>query len=326
MAVMWITAGSGKEISNVVREWTKENFMVNLLSSPSSTPVIYQGKQFLLTCNGDWGVPSLPDHVSLSPEVEEAVEELKLVDVCQKVWLRVKQEAVRLAVEFSADDWAVCLGLCPKTYAEGSVRLHAHVAVQWSKRQKMRLSGSDMVFLDGKYTLQSEDAMARRRKAGWQSFYYVVAPKTTQLFMMATKEKFVDFSVNPHWIWNLVQSRKMSTRSARDELVASANRLKAHLSSIVKLIMELAAVGLREKIARKEELFAKQRQPFKRIRPVELWVADLEFPRERRKFLVLDGPSRTEKQQFIMSLFGRESTLEVNVVARRVAHFANLRL
>ena len=77
---------------------------------------------------------------------------------------------------------------------------------------------------------------------------------------MATKEKFVDFSVNPHWIWNLVQSRKMSTRSARDELVASANRLKAHLSSIVKLIMELAAVGLREKIARKEELFAKQRQ------------------------------------------------------------------
>ena len=122
----------------------------------------------------------MPDHVSLSPEVEKAVEELKLVDVCQKVWLRVKQEAVRLAVEFSADDWAVCLELCPKTYAEGTVRLHAHVAIQWSKQQKMRLSGSDMVFLDGRYTLQSGDAMARRRKAGWQSFYYVVAPKTTQ--------------------------------------------------------------------------------------------------------------------------------------------------
>ena len=76
--------------------------------------LLYQGKQFLLTCDGDWGVPSLPDHVSLSPEVEKAVEELKLVDVCQKVWLRVKQEAVRLAVEFSADDWAVCLELCPK--------------------------------------------------------------------------------------------------------------------------------------------------------------------------------------------------------------------
>ena len=104
----------------------------------------------------------------------------------------------------------------------------------------------------------------------------------------------------------------MSTRSARDELVASANRLTAHLPNIDKLMTELAAVELREKIARKEELFAKQRQPFKCIRPVELLVADLEVPRERRKFLVLDGPSRTGKTQFIMSLFGRESTLEVN--------------
>ena len=65
--------------------------------------------------------------------------------------------------------------------------------------------------------------------------------------MMSTKEKFVDFSVNPHWIWNLVQCRKMGTQSARDELVASANRLTAHLPNIDKLMTELAVVELREK-------------------------------------------------------------------------------
>ena len=41
-------------------------------------------------------------------------------------------------------------------------------------------------------------------------------------------------------------------------------------------------------------------------------VQDLLTPRERRKFLVLDGPSRTGKTQYAMSLFGRESSLEIN--------------
>ena len=78
----------------------------------------------------------------------------------------------------------------------------------------------------------------------------------------------------------------MSTQSARDELVASANRLAAHLPNIDKSMTELAAVELREEIARKEEIFKRERQPFKRIKPVELLVVDLKGPRERRKFRV----------------------------------------
>ena len=311
MAMMWTTAGSGQKLSTTVLTWIKENFKTSsVVGQP--LPMVYQGKQFLLTCNGDWGLLERLDHVSLSPEVEQAARELSKLDECQKVWLAVKQEAARIAVEFSADDWATCLEMCPKTFKEGTVRLHAHVGLQWTKRQKWRLSSSDMTFLNGKYALQSEDAMARRRKTGWQSFYYVVAPKVSQLFMMSTKEKFVDFSVNPHWIWNLVQCRKMSIQSARDELVASGNRLTAHLPNIDKLMTELVAVELREKISCKEAHFAKTRHPWKRIKPVDLLVADLAVPRERRMFLVLDGPSRTGKTQFIKSLFGREATLEVN--------------
>ena len=168
MALMWISAGSGQQVAAPVRQWITENFNQKSAVDKSSPALVYQGKQFLLTCNGDWGLLQVPDHVSLSPEVEAAVRELKKLEVCEKTWLRVKQEAVRIAVEFSAEDWAVGLEVCPKTYAAGSVRLHAHVALQWTKRQKWTLAASDMVFLDGKYNLQSEDAMARRRKAGWQ--------------------------------------------------------------------------------------------------------------------------------------------------------------
>ena len=149
------------------RHLRKQNFV--LWCSPTDKPeraLLFQGRQFLLTCNGDWGLVKVPDHVSLSPEVEAAVQQLRKLGVCKETWFRVKQEAVRIAVEFSAEDWAVCLELCPKTYAEGTVRLHAHVAIQWSKRQKWRMSASDMGFLGGKYTLQSEYVVARRRKAG----------------------------------------------------------------------------------------------------------------------------------------------------------------
>ena len=78
------------------------------------------------------------------------------------------------------------------------------------------------------------------------------------------------------------------------------------------MMTEVIAVELREKIVRKEELFARERRPFQRSRPVELLVAAVEVPSWRRMFLVIDGPSRTGKRQFIMSLFGRESSLAVH--------------
>jgi len=45
---------------------------------------------------------------------------------------------------------------------------------------------------------------------------------------------------------------------------------------------------------------------------VDRLIEDLRRPRERRKFLVLEGPSRVGKTQFALSLFGHEHTLEIN--------------
>ena len=41
-------------------------------------------------------------------------------------------------------------------------------------------------------------------------------------------------------------------------------------------------------------------------------VKDLDECRERRKFLVLDGPSRLGKTMYVKSLFGSDKTLELN--------------
>ena len=130
--------------------------------------------------------------------------------------------------------------------------------------------------------------------------------------MHTTKEPFTDYLVNANWIWNLAQSRKMSLSAARRQLVCCANRLNAHLPNVERFQSELIALELADKIAANEAIFQAQRRPFKVIKPVKLLVDDLQTPRDRRKFLVLDGPSRTGKTQFVMSLFGRAATLEVN--------------
>ena len=49
----WTTAGPGQELCTLVLTWIKENFKTSFVSQP--LPMVYQGKQFLLTCSGDLG-------------------------------------------------------------------------------------------------------------------------------------------------------------------------------------------------------------------------------------------------------------------------------
>ena len=204
--------------------------------------------------------------------------------------------------------------LCGKTYEKThTVRLHAHVALRASRRMSWYArSAADLTFLDGMFHVQSDECLTSRRKIGWQSFYYVAAPKTSQLFTYNTKEPFIDYLVNANWIWNLVQGEKLTPSVARQQFVRCGNRLTTHLPNIERVLSEPIALELKNKIAEKERIFQAERHPFKPILPVQRLVVDLQTPRDRRKFLVVEGPSRLGKTQYIMSLFGRTATLEIN--------------
>ena len=57
---------------------------------------------------------------------------------------------------------------------------------------------------------------------------------------------------------------------------------------------------------------SKTRKGFKKIPAVDAWVRELAAPRDRRKFLVLQGPSRLGKTAFAFSLVEAGAALEVN--------------
>ena len=99
---------------------------------------------------------------------------------------------------------------------------------------------------------------------------------------------------------------------ARKEMVRCAKCLTRHLPNLTKLEEESIALDLQKTIRAKEEILEGERSPFKQLKPVLALIEDLKVPRDRRKFLVLDGPSRLGKTAYAMSLFGKAATLEVN--------------
>ena len=315
VVVNWWYSGEGaNETPSYMRDWVFEVYMTQYRPPKADGCRRYQGKQFLFTCNGDWGLVEVPKDVSLSPVESEAIEQLRNLDSVKSVWLKVREEAAALTTRVGAEDFAVCLELCSKTYKdEGVVRLHAHVALASTKRLRWVVKSlAEQVFLNGSYRLQTDEVVGKQRKIGWQTFYYTSCPKKSQLWSYATKQPFDDYLVNANWIWNHVQAGKISVEAAKAEFIRCGNRLTQHLPNLDRLRSELIALQLAETIAAKEAAFAAERRPFKKIKPVQKLVEDLDVPRERRKFLVLDGPSRLGKTQYAMSLFGREASLEVN--------------
>ena len=314
----WLEQGSGVQLQKCVAEWLLANFPRPKGQQRGTGDHEQEGKrlrsrQLMFTCQGDWGKVSLPPDVSPSPCLERFLEQLKLMPKVESLWKRVRHEASRWNVMLGANDYTVCLELCTATWEqEKNVRLHAHIAYSARDRMSMTVGQlGDYKFM-GTVPHVSEEQGQRRRVCGWASFYYVQAPKISSLWHWGTKYAFLDYPVSGEWVWGLVQSKKMSYEKAKEELVRSAKCLTRHLPNLERLVQESIALDLASRIQAKESILEAERCPFKVLKPVNLLKNDLETPRDRRKFLVLDGPSRLGKTAFCMDLFGKSSTLEVN--------------
>ena len=60
----WYENEGHKETPSFVKEWVKAEYK-NQKRRKEEHPKRYQGKQFLFTCNGDWGVGSGPERREL---------------------------------------------------------------------------------------------------------------------------------------------------------------------------------------------------------------------------------------------------------------------
>ena len=77
-------------------------------------------------------------------------------------------------------------------------------------------------------------------------------------------------------------------------MVKSTKCLTRHLPNVDKVRSELVALQLWDHIA-VNKIVGEQRKPVRRIASVDELIESLKVPMERRRFLVLDRPSRMGK-------------------------------
>ena len=115
------------------------------------------------------------------------------------------------------------------------------------------------------------------------------------------------------WIFQLVQSEKITFSAARAELIKTGESLCRVLPDLDKRHAECTAASVHKRATEVQRLLGMTACCSVRVPEVEAWMS--RYGRgvwRRKKFLVLEGKSGTGKTEFVRGLYGTTQTLELN--------------
>ena len=317
--LVWFEKNHHPPLLNVVKCWIWEGLLQKIKTGRGGhweekrQGPRFLGMQVVLTWQGDWGL-LLSDILKQTKCAREATEILKNDRYVISLWTKAKKILEGLKGELAADEWSGSLELCTRTFEAGTVRIHLHACFVSTGSRLQPTELQDLKIFGSVPHMSSEDKKkARRRRATqFSGFYYLSAPKIGSIFQHSTMRAHHDYEVNAEWIWAMIATHKIELAAARKELIASGKNLSRHLPNLDLLEKERQQTSISAMIECRAKLIGETRNEFVQIEAVSNWVKDALIARDRRKFLVLDGPSRMGKTAFACSLVGRGETLEVN--------------
>ena len=143
-------------------------------------------------------------------------------------------------------------------------------------------------------------------------FYCSISEKIGTVFSEATKLPFKGFLVNPTWILNLVQARKLDMDVAKALLVQCANASR-HIKELEMQEVYQGEQAVKLEQERASRLLAPSLKPQKFYQKAQDFLRQFDTPLHRYRFLVLSGPSKVGKTAFARSLCADGmQVLEVN--------------
>ena len=220
-----------------------------------------RGCVFLFTFIGPWSQMSSPDGVTpvSLPPLHDEVKRLRRDPHVASLWARAILHSKGMKLKMAATDFAVCLEVCPETFeTTGKLQLHVHLCLRSGAPMKLGRV-LDYAF-DGAVPCVAHtigglgSGMARN---SWSAFFYCIVEKYGHVCHHATRRPFKDFLVNPNWVMNLLQSRKLSSRVARELVVTSC-------SGATRLLRELDTLEAEEEKERLSFAWLKHRQSLRR--------------------------------------------------------------
>ena len=268
----------------------------------------------LLTYQGDWGL------IALSPgklqgysedQITEYVEKLScVVEICNRFQLHSNALADRCHVS----SWACGVEICFRTWEEkGQLRLHGHL---FMRGDRSRVRCEDQLALSFMSVLPHlRDTLWGKTTARccWAGAYYTLAPKIGAIHRGGPLKPNHDFPVNPDWIFGMIESSKMSYRSARSELIACGKACARRLNDLDCWHRNKQEALISARVEAVQKAMRSLLKPFPSWPIVDQWLYQVNRPCQSRKTcLVLYGPSRVGKTEFVRSLFHVGSVLELN--------------
>ena len=140
--------------------------------------------------------------------------------------------------------------------------------------------------------------------ANWAGAYYCVAPKKGSVFRGGNIKPFLDFPVDPGWIFNLIEGDKIEYAEAKRELISCGKGLARRLCDLEAWHKGKQDLLVAEMVKKAQAHSRLSLQQFPRWPIVDAWLQEVTKPfLPRKRCLVLTGPSRTGKTEFARGLF-----------------------
>lgn len=260
----------------------------------------YLGKTLLLTFNGAWGVSEQWIDGSKFSDLDGLVKHIRQQPSASLVWNDFLEYCKELANELHCSDWAASAEVCTSTYecsSEG--RLHLHVWLRSNRRLWIPAS-SLLVFRDSQGVQSNIMAgqPSSARQAGFQGALYLSERKIGSVFSFSTRRMFSDYIIQPVWVLNLLQCRKITHATAKSLIVKSCQNVSKYMQDLQVLEEEQARCQAEAASRRVLSALNDMAKPFHCLPEVEEWKKQFEGEAFRFKFLVLEGPSRIGKTVF----------------------------
>ena len=124
-----------------------------------------------------------------------------------------------------------------------------------------------------------------------------------------------DFPVNPEWVFGLAESQKMLYKDAHEELVRCSKACERRIHDLDCWHKHEREMALQRAVEQRQMEIRSQLKPFPSWPLVDAWLADVALlAQARKRMMVLAGPSRTGKTEFVRQLFPPGCVLELNCV------------
>jgi hypothetical protein len=263
--------------------------------------------------SGIAGSPSLDPEAGMK-KVQSAAEDLQMHPKIHDVWAELTLVARAIAKDQRAHvAWA--LELCGRTYLRtGELRVHAHVAAVTLSRAKFRFD-ANLYKVAGQppgHAATPDGRVLGRQRHKTSALTYLLMPKVGGIFCEGTLDLHSDLPVQPQTVFAALQSGKLFCHDARALLRRSPRGIQNNLACVDRYYQELALEAIERVRQWRRSRMQQLQRPWRRFRAVEAWREQYRHVMPRYKFLVLDGPSRLGKTEFVRGLLSPDEFLEVN--------------